>query len=434
MNDPQIPLSRKRDLILSRIENIQFEMTANNIDPTAATLHFNKTKELFEIYDDAVESLQLSDPADEEIKSAHDLRMSFYVLASKLQELNQENSSNVSAHNSNIQATTSSCCNSAINSHRPIKLPTAQIPKFDGNFENWLSFKNTFNSLIDSRRDIDDLNKFLYLRDSLTGAASNKLSLYTASAENYAKAWELLEDTYQKERALMYKHYDALLNVRVIHNPTAENLNQLIDDARQHLTNLKSLEAKPTEAFVVRMLESKLPSEIRNKWEETFDDDNTRPTFDLFSKFITKYAFRYNSRKSDQSQRINLPLKRRHHDQTGNFQKVYRSDPAARAFITSSFPACPKCKEAHPLYQCPSFNSLSVDQRLKMVKAFRLCQNCLRQHNGTCFSIKCKICDNFHHTMLHHFPIRNHKSSKTNSANSTASNANRNNANAPPSD
>uniref|UniRef100_A0A6M2DTQ3 Putative bel-3-i nvi n=1 Tax=Xenopsylla cheopis TaxID=163159 RepID=A0A6M2DTQ3_XENCH len=421
MNDPQVPLSKKRNLILSRIEKIQYQLTVHKIDLTAATLCFNKIKELFEIYDAAVESRELSDLADEETNLADDVRRSFYTLASKLQELNQDNSFNVSMLNSNIQATNSSCFNTPTEFQRLTKLPTAEILKFDGNFENWHSFKNTFKSIIDTRKDIDDLNKFLYLRSSLTGAASNKLSLYDASAENYAKAWKLLEDTYQKERALVYKHYDALINVRFIQNPTTENLNQLIDDARQHLNNLESLKAKPTEAFVVRILENKLPPELRTKWEKTFDDDNTLPTFDLFSKFITKCAFRYNSRRSDQSQGIHLSLKRRHHDQTGDFQKVYRNDPTARAFVTSS--KC-TCKNDHALYKCPDFKTLSVDQRIKLVKTLKLCQNCLRAHKGACVSIRCKICDCFHHTMLHVTHTRTSQQSNTNSSNITASNAN----------
>uniref|UniRef100_A0ABD2WA51 Uncharacterized protein n=1 Tax=Trichogramma kaykai TaxID=54128 RepID=A0ABD2WA51_9HYME len=88
---------------------------------------------------------------------------------------------------------TSRSCTSLRNSttierQQLIKLPVANLPRFDGNHDRWLSFKNTFLSLIHSHTDLDDLNKFLYLRDCLEGSAFNKTALYDANADNYNKA------------------------------------------------------------------------------------------------------------------------------------------------------------------------------------------------------------------------------------------------------
>ena len=60
-------------------------------------------------------------------------------------------------------------------SARRVKLPVVQLPKFDGDLKNWLSFKNTFSTMVDARDDIDDLWKFLPLKDSLLSTAGDKI-------------------------------------------------------------------------------------------------------------------------------------------------------------------------------------------------------------------------------------------------------------------
>ncbi|XP_063392468.1 uncharacterized protein LOC134677967 [Cydia fagiglandana] len=60
-------------------------------------------------------------------------------------------------------------------STRGIKLPTIQIPKFSGQYEEWLEFHDLFVSLIHEHKAISDIQKFHYLRASLEGAAAQFL-------------------------------------------------------------------------------------------------------------------------------------------------------------------------------------------------------------------------------------------------------------------
>lgn len=74
--------------------------------------------------------------------------------------------------------------------------------------------------MIDARTDIDNLVKFLYLKDALQGDALNKLAIYDTSAENYRNAWNLLLESYDKKRALVTNHLDAILDVTPITKAT----------------------------------------------------------------------------------------------------------------------------------------------------------------------------------------------------------------------
>jgi len=41
------------------------------------------------------------------------------------------------------------------------------MPTFDGKYENWLSFKNAFHSMIGSQTDLSEIDKLHYLKSAL---------------------------------------------------------------------------------------------------------------------------------------------------------------------------------------------------------------------------------------------------------------------------
>ncbi|XP_044592031.1 uncharacterized protein LOC123270156 [Cotesia glomerata] len=185
------------------------------------------------------------------------------------------------------------------------------------------------------------------------------------------------------------------------HNVNTNNLNKLIDDARQHINNLQSLQINITESLLVRILENKLTSEIKNKWQETFTDNDTLPTFESFCEFVSNFAFRLSTHKPDKHRDSDHSFKRRRNEHSNNNLKKQKTDTPVRALVTTASSACPCCKHLHPLYKCYTFNALTVGERIKFVKSNKLCNNCLRVHKGTCTSSRCRICKKFHHTILH---------------------------------
>lgn len=48
-----------------------------------------------------------------------------------------------------------------------VKLPTIELPKFKGDYSDWLGFKDTFQSLIHDNVRLNKIQKFHYLRASL---------------------------------------------------------------------------------------------------------------------------------------------------------------------------------------------------------------------------------------------------------------------------
>ncbi|KAF8797168.1 hypothetical protein HNY73_001462 [Argiope bruennichi] len=61
----------------------------------------------------------------------------------------------------------------------------------------------------------------------------------------------------------------------------------------------------------------------------------------------------------------------------------------------------------HPLYKCPVFNRMKIEERLKAIEGI-CCRNCLRKNHKTdnCkINIGCKVCKNRHHTLLHKYNV-----------------------------
>ena len=68
---------------------------------------------------------------------------------------------------------------------RPIvKLPNIELPKFDGNYERWIPFRDLFESLIVSNNAFPNVQKLHYLRSALTGEAAKVISSLEITNDN----------------------------------------------------------------------------------------------------------------------------------------------------------------------------------------------------------------------------------------------------------
>lgn len=87
-----------------------------------------------------------------------------------------------------------------------IRLPTIELPKFSGEVAEWLSFRDTFESLIHKNGTIDLIQKFHYLKASLEGSAAQIIKSLEFTAVNYNVAWETICNRFNNQRLLTHKH------------------------------------------------------------------------------------------------------------------------------------------------------------------------------------------------------------------------------------
>ena len=203
-------------------------------------------------------------PNDDRLAEFEEIQDKYYTLAGQVDEIINPPMQNITVPITN-SPTPSASFSATSSRSKNLKLPETQLPKFGGDYNRWLNFKNTFLSMIGARDDLTDVEKFLYLKSSLKGEALGKISIFTISAENYAKAWTLLTSTYEVKKIIVTRHLKGILNLSPIEKETHENITKLIDCARQHVSSLESLNTSFGSEVLAQIIESKLPRHLADK-------------------------------------------------------------------------------------------------------------------------------------------------------------------------
>lgn len=385
---------QKRTSLKSALTQLQNLLDKENPDEFNAESRLARIADLMQAYEGFHDEWTLLDPQDERLVEFFDIQDRYHNLASKVKRLINDKTSELS-QDTTLNTTINSVSES--NEKSNIRLPTADVPKFHGTYETWLTFKNTFLTMIDARKDLSDVEKFLYLKSALKGEALSKIAIFTASSENYKKAWEYLQTSYEIKKIIVSRHLSGILNLPVVEKATHDNLMKLVDDANQHVSALSTLKINIGTEMLAQIIESKLPRTLTDKWDETVQE-NEIPQFGNLCKFLTATAARLSKRQGPP-----VELGKRDHFNKRSFSgKRFKLDENQKVFVTQTSNNCIVCKtQWHPLYKCEAFLKLTVPQRIDIVKKANLCTNCMRKHRGACQSSKCTICFKYHNTLLH---------------------------------
>ncbi|XP_067208518.1 uncharacterized protein [Linepithema humile] len=406
MADKAKLLIQKRTSLKAQITNLSKLLQKGRYDKSALKLRMIRVTELYHAYEEYNDELILLDPSDSHTDEFAHIQERYYSLAGKIEELTSSNTSNAVAGTSNAIAGPSNAiagssndtiqhnnANAIVVTRPRIKLPEASLPNFDGRYENWLSFKNTFLAMIDIRTDLSDIEKLQYLQSALTGEAANKIKILSIIGSNYAKAWELLKRAYEVKRILISRHLSSLLNLPTLERETTDGLSRLADDAQQHVASLAALGINVGSEILVNLLESKLPRNTAEKWEESLSRDEF-PKVDELYEYLYKTAVRVSKRSRTET------FKREDNKESPLAKRRRTSN---KTFIVNAANNCVVCKvNQHQLFKCDKFKKMSVPERIEVIKNAKLCFNCMRSHRGVpCVYTTCTICQRRHNTLLH---------------------------------
>lgn len=165
-----------------------------------------------------------------------------------------------------------------------LRLPTITLPAFDGNFDNWLRFRDTFESLIHNNEVLTDIQKFHYLTSALKGPAARMIGSLGVSEANYKFAWHSLKNRYEDSQALAIHHADALIELVPIKKPSGIAIREFIDTVNNHILALGALglPVKAWDLLVVLILSKKLDPASRIEWEKKALQSQGFPKFREF--------------------------------------------------------------------------------------------------------------------------------------------------------
>ncbi|XP_058448928.1 uncharacterized protein LOC131428884 [Malaya genurostris] len=283
--------------------------------------------------------------------------------------------------------------------HTYVRLPQINLPEFDGCFEKWLAFHDTFRALIDSSSELSGIQKFHYLRASLKGDALKLIDSYPMSDANYRVAWDALVARFSNKYLLKKRHLNALFEYPRIKKESAVAIHDIIDCFERNTKILDQLGEKTNGwgAMLVHLMVSKLDDVTQKRWEEHASGDD-EPSFAVLVNFLKKQTRVLDAVSVDQHSSSSAYLS------SPNGAKYRPAKVSVNAATESSGPNCIVCSEQHSIARCPTFFKYPVDKRLQITNSKRLCSNCMgRNHLARdCPSkYRCRTCSKKHHSLLH---------------------------------
>ncbi|KAJ8975719.1 hypothetical protein NQ317_004183 [Molorchus minor] len=375
---------RKRGLVKAKLTNfskfvkkIQDKESVADADILQLTERL-KTLELVKVEFDEIQNLIEMSVENVDLKNQYTIRFEFeddyftqIALAKQIIHDNDESDSNLNLKN--------------------IKLPTINLPKFTGIYQNWLEFRDTFRSLIHDNISISNVQKFHYLRASLESDAALVIKSLEISSANYEVAWNALLERYDN-KLLIHNHIKSLFNGEIIHKESSSGIRKLIDDFSKNLRALEQLQqpVKEWDALLVYIISLKLDNTTLREWENS-KSELEQPKFQDIKSFLNARA--------DMLEMVaqNSVDKRKNYSYN------------TRSFLATENPdirQCVICRDTHYVQNCKNFLKLSPAERDKRARSLHLCINCLKRghHSKVCRRGTCNKCSKKHHTLLHQEP------------------------------
>lgn len=363
---------------ISSVEQIQLEERVIRLENTF--VEFNQIQTDIEA---------IAEDVDAQYNSRNDIENTFYLLLAEAKLLSKKanpQSTNLgSVHE--IQSVASADSGTQF---QGVKLPTIQLPKFDGTYELWLEFRDTFDSLIHTNNKIVDIQKHHYLRASLQGNAAAIIKSIEFSSSGYNLAWEAVCERYNNKKLLIHNHIKALFSIEAIQKESYEKFRTLVDNFSKHLRSLEQLNQPCDQwnALLIFIMTTKLDNNTLREWERHNAKHEELPTLLDLKKFLKARADLLES----------LELK----SQSQAKPRERDNKLSSRGLLTTNY-SCTYCEGDHSIYTCEAFLKCTISDRWNFAKSKQLCTNCLREghSNKRCKIGPCRKCKSWHNSLLH---------------------------------
>lgn len=398
----------KLDNIKIKISTIQQELQyiegyVKQFDATKTSINRLKTRqqslsELKDKFEEVQLEYEILDSKNEEAANHLERRLAFKntycnlmadildIINSFDKESNHENSRNVGVHNQELS----------------LKLPVINLPTFVGNYKHWSNFENSFKSVIDENKCLNNRQKLQYLKSCLREDALRAVESLSIEEANYSKAWEILERRFKNTRLIVQDHVSSILNAQLISTQSYSLLRELLDKVVTNMEALKSLKINVDswDALLIPIISEKLDYNSKKEWQMSLD--TTVPTYQQFISFLEKRCTVLESldnitnKTSNQAPIIQI---NKRNNQTQN-RSISLTTVENKPNTLCSYCKNPK----HNILTCTEFLNLSITSRIEKAQYLKLCINCLRNNHktGSCRSTStCRLCNKRHHTLLH---------------------------------
>lgn len=122
------------------------------------------------------------------------------------------------------------------------RLPKITLPTFDGNYQEFTSFYETFKALVHDNNSLTDVERFLHLRSSLKSEASQLIANVQPTSANYRLAFDLLCERYNNPKCIIQSHVKGIFDIQPVSKGSALELRKLHDELNKHIRSLQNFD------------------------------------------------------------------------------------------------------------------------------------------------------------------------------------------------
>lgn len=85
-----------------------------------------------------------------------------------------------------------------------IKLPRVTIPKFEGDYFEWINFRDLFVALVLENKALSNSQRMQLLKTNLGGEAEILIYDLTLSNDDFITAWDRLKHRYENKKVIVH--------------------------------------------------------------------------------------------------------------------------------------------------------------------------------------------------------------------------------------
>ena len=271
------------------------------------------------------------------------------------------------------------------------KLPTIDVPTFNGDIMKWSTFWSAFQSTIDSRH-MSKTNKLTYLRRAVKDPDSQTL-LHSPqeTPDFYDEVVKSLKARFNRTKEIHRNLVQTLVGLQLVKN-TRVDLRKRVDEIKHSISSIQHTGHYDVQSVLTSMVYHTLPVKFQTLWEQhTKKVKGVTPIDDLLA-FLGDHA---ETLPASQAPPTPTSSTTPPHFKKNPYKGERKPKPGIHAVTplaatptpsaTSNYRwDCVFCKpEKHPLFLCPKWLGFSVSQRLSQVQSRKLCNNCLSVGHST---------------------------------------------------
>ena len=269
------------------------------------------------------------------------------------------------------------------------QLKRVPIPIFSGDKRTYASWKAAFYSCVDAA-NVTPEYKLLQLRSYLRGEALKSIELFGHSSEAYEASKRQLERKFGGERRQIAIRLEELDQFKPIRPGFPKDVEKLADLLEVVVVTMKDAgrQEELGDGTLYMKIQKKLTEEMLTRYRRWSYEMQEPDSVEALKKWLLRESDYQNQAAetlrglSDRSSRgLNPdrpPLRN-------------RSENSYLAQTTTTT-RCVMCAEPHPVWKCPSFACLSVDERWEVAKSEKLCFCCLSATHRSKDCLRAQVC------------------------------------------